>query len=258
MTLVLGLECADGLLLASDGQATIGTSGGQPLKAPIEKLFLPWNNIAWGGSGAVSVIQCVDHALRAKFPSPTDFEAAEIHAVREQLSTAVAEAVRALLLNRYIESPGSQPWTSFLFVGHVPQGSFILEIGQNLLHEDHIARGYSAIGSGDIFPYFALAGLAHFNVRQHNLNGAKLIAHRVVDDAIRVAAFGLGYPIQMVEIRKPSQEDQFATAQKLSPDDVRILGDKVTEWKGIESETLAQIVGLATQELEGPEQATLV
>jgi len=254
MTLILGLECADGLLLASDGQATIGTTG-QPLKGPTEKLFCPWNNIAWGGSGPVGMIQRVDLALRATFASPDAFQSESIASTRNALSNVVAGTVRPLVTDRYLNAPQSSPWASFLFVGHVPEGSFILEIGIDLLDEDHTASGYSAIGSGDIFAY---SGLAHFNVRQHNLNGAKLIAHRVVDDAIRVAAYGLGYPIHMVEIHKPSGEDQFATAQKLSQDEVRILGDKVTEWKGIESEALAQFVGLAMQEPEGPGQTTLI
>ena len=248
MTLILGLECADGLLLASDGQATIGTTG-QPLKGPTEKLFLPWNNIAWGGSGPVGVIQCVDQRLRERFPTPTAFEDAGIHAVRDQLSGTVAEVVRALLSERYVEAPGSQPWTAFLFVGHVPEGPFILEIGPNLLHEDHVSRGYSAVGSGDIFPYFALTGLAHFNVRQRDLYAAKLIAHRVVNDAINVAAYGLGPPIQMVEIQKPATEGEFATAHRLSQDEIRILGDKVLEWKQVECDTLAQIVGLPAEEM---------
>ena len=244
MTLILGLECADGLLLASDGQATIGTTG-QPLKGPVDKLFCAWNNVAWGGSGHVGIIQRVEQALCAKFPSPDDLDNQEIHAIRERLSSAVAEVVRPLLTNRFIQGSGMNPLTSYLFVGQVPQGSFILEIGPELLDEDHIGRGYSAIGSGDIFPYHALTALRHFNVREHNLAGAKLIAHRVVDDAINAAATYLGPPIQMIEIRKPTEAGKPATAHKLTKDELNILDDKVVEWKRLEADTLTKYIGLS-------------
>ena len=255
MTLILGLECADGLLLASDGQATIGTTG-QPLKGPIEKLFCAWNNVAWGGSGHVGIIQRVEQALCAKFPSPDDLDNKEIHVVRELLASAVAEVVRPLLTSRYIQGPESNPFTSYLFVGHVPQGSFILEIGPDLLDEDHMARGYSAIGSGDIFPYFALTGLRHFNVREHNLAGAKLIAYRVVDDAIRAAAMYLGPPIQMVEIRKATEPGGLAAAHKLDKAELRILEDKVAEWRLLEAETLEKFVGVSREPPDQADQAS--
>ena len=47
MTLILALDCADGLLLASDGQATVST-GGQPVKTETQKLYRPWSNIGVG------------------------------------------------------------------------------------------------------------------------------------------------------------------------------------------------------------------
>jgi hypothetical protein len=210
--------------------------------------------MAWGGSGHVGIVQRVDQALRAKFPSPSEFEDKKIHEIRELLAFSVAEVIRPLLANLYVPMPGSTPSTSYLFVGHVPEGSFILEIGADLLDEDHIPRGYSAIGSGDIFPYFALTDLAHFNVRQHNLAGAKLIAHRVVDDAIKAAATGLGQPIQMIEIRKPNDSGGPATSHKLDSAEMRILEDKVTEWKTLEAEILRQYVGLSTELRDQPGQ----
>jgi hypothetical protein len=39
MTLILAIRCADGLVLASDGQSTVGTAG-QPVKTETEKLVV--------------------------------------------------------------------------------------------------------------------------------------------------------------------------------------------------------------------------
>jgi hypothetical protein len=54
--------------------------------------------------------------------------------------------------------------------------------------------GYAAIGSGDIFPYFALTGLRHYGVANRSMLEAKLIAVRILDDVIHSAAFGIGPP----------------------------------------------------------------
>src|SRR5438128_1954642 len=62
MTLILALDCADGLLLASDGQATVST-GGQMVKHETEKLRRPWVNVGWGASGPVSIAQLIENAL---------------------------------------------------------------------------------------------------------------------------------------------------------------------------------------------------
>jgi hypothetical protein len=114
-----------------------------------------------------------------------------------------------------------------------------MEVGVDLVDTDHTPTGYCAIGSGDIFPYFAMAGLAHFGVRGRHLSEAKLIACRVMGDAISVAAHGLGYPIQMVEVTKATSSAK-AHVRRLTADDVRILQDKVGEWKALEADILSE------------------
>lgn len=251
MTLILALQCKNGMVLASDSQATFGTTG-QEVKASVSKLHTPWLNIAWGGAGHVGLIQLVNNRLRERFSQPNAFERKEIAEVRQKLSTTIAELLRPLISERYLRLPGAQPATAcFLFVGHVPQGPFILEVGQDLSDVEHQDIGYGAIGSGDIFPYFALAELKHFNVRQRTLFEAKLLAHRVVTDAINVAARGLGGEVQMVEVEFPPRPGDKPNVKALSGDDLRVLKDKVEEWKALESDTLSQFVGLSPSLAEG-------
>lgn len=248
MTLVLALACADGLVLASDSQATIGTTG-QSLKGVSDKLYCPWSNVAWGGSGDVGVMQRVDHALRLKFPHPDTFAKKDAHEIRTAISPVVADTVREIF-GGILQLPGQQPpVTSYLFAGSGIDRPFIIEIGIDLHDQDHIATGYSAIGSGDIFPYFALVGLRHFNVRNHDLAGASLIAFRIVEDACKAAASGLGLPVQMVEVRA-SVGGGKVRSHPLTKDELLMLSDKVTEWKELESETLRSYVGLSPAKLE--------
>jgi hypothetical protein len=241
VTLILALDCADGLVLASDGQGTYET-GGQPVKGVALKVHQYFSNIAWGGSGDVGLIQRVDHAFRTTFPSRTCFENKEPFAIRDEISRTIAVTLRPLLLDRHIGFGNAQPpLTAFIFAGHVPQGSFIFEVGHNLLDIDHTETGFSAIGSGDIFPYFAMASLAHFRVRTRTLDWAKIVAYRVVDDAINVAAMGLGPPIQIVEIKKPG--NRAGMAHLLDENELLALKSSVLAWKEIETETLTQLFG---------------
>jgi hypothetical protein len=128
-------------------------------------------------------------------------------------------------------------------VGDAVDGPFILEIHKNLLHTNHIATGYAAIGSGDIFPYYAMATLKHYQMKHRPLQEVKLIACRILQDAINTAAFYLGEPIQMIEIQKKSS-GQCGVARKLPGEDILALEDQVLGWKELEGEALTKFVGI--------------
>jgi 20S proteasome alpha/beta subunit len=246
MTLILAIASKDGLVLASDSQATFSTSG-QEVKGPTEKLYCPWTNVAWGASGHGGVIQHVEEALRQGLMPATRFEKHDRARVRKALADAVAGAIRPLLTSRMLNLPGvTPPHTGYLFTGYATDGPFLLEVGADLLDQEHLraGQGYAAIGSGDIFPYFALASLAHFRVGERHLAEAKLVAYRVIEDAISVAARGLGPPVQMVEVKQGQGPGAPARARKLPPDEIKILQDQVLGWKQLESETLDRFVGL--------------
>lgn len=246
MTLILGLESKGGLLLVSDSQVTVET-GGQPVKMTGQKIFAPWSNIAFGGSGRVGVVQQVQQHLEAACGPHTRFAGKRRHEIRKDLAEETAKKVREIV-GRAIPIQGAgHPLPNLLFVGYAEDGPFILEIHPDLTDTDHIDAGYAAIGSGEIFPYFALASLRHYNVRNRTLGEARLVAHRVVQDAISVAAHGLGPPVQMVEIAKPNEAGQDVNARILDDDEIRILDEKVIEWKEAESEALTRFVGLTPE-----------
>ena len=56
MTLVLAIRCRDGVVVASDGQATTDAAG-QPTRRPVRKLFVIGGQIAWGAAGALGLQQ---------------------------------------------------------------------------------------------------------------------------------------------------------------------------------------------------------
>lgn len=247
MTLILALECCDALVLASDSQATLDTSG-QGVKSVVDKIHCPWNDLAWGASGPTSLIQVAAQALRDSYQGAEAFSQRSRKQVREGFATTVSRVVRQRLTDQFIDV-GKPPGVSFLAVARCKEGPTILEVAPNMLEHDHDQTGYAAIGSGDIFPYVALAGLRHFDVRKRSLYEAKLIAYRTMEDAISVAASGIGPPIQMIELPFAS-----LPARKLLDDDLRALRDKVQEWKALESDVLSRFVGLSSPPDNAAEQ----
>ena len=231
MTLVLGIVCAEGVVLASDSQATYST-GGQPIKGNITKLYPQWNSVAWAASGNVGVAQYASQLFKnhAQLSQQAYFENRTPDTAQKEICGALRGPLRQYFQGEIMSVQGSQPETSFLFCGSVKGGAVLFEIGADLIVTDHREQGYAAIGSGDIFPYFALASLAHHNLRECSLSRASLIAHRVVDDAIRVAAFGLGPPVQMITIPNGDQADV--------RDDIEAIKAGVAQWKSIETAAL--------------------
>ena len=172
--------------------------------------------------------------------------------IRQQLWEVVKEAVRSVL-TACVQAPGASPWTSYLFVGCAVDGPFIFEIGTDRRTRITPAQVTPPLGAA-ISSLLRPGWPGSLQCACTRALRAKLIAYRVVDDAIGWRAC-LGPPIQMIEIRKP-MAGQTATASRLSEDDLKILGDKVAEWKVVEGDTLAQFVGLAAEKAEGSEPTT--
>lgn len=59
MTLIVGIKCADGVVMGADGAATLGNPvvGQATVTQPVSKLHIVDNRILMGGSGAVGLSQ---------------------------------------------------------------------------------------------------------------------------------------------------------------------------------------------------------
>ncbi|MHB8142803.1 MAG: Ntn hydrolase family protein [Thermoleophilia bacterium] len=64
MTLIIGIKCADGIVIAADGAATLGNIGSQTLRQPVKKLSILHGKVVVGVSGPVGlgqkIVQGVD------------------------------------------------------------------------------------------------------------------------------------------------------------------------------------------------------
>lgn len=241
MTLVLAIRCREGVVLASDGQATTDAAG-QPTRQPVRKLFAIGDRIVWGAAGSLGLQQtvaaeldrCADELLTVDDP-------------REALARVVIP-IQQRGLEDFVALPGASPpelACIFCWCDGPAGRPAILSIPRS--GSDHQLHGrYSAVGTGDIFAEYAMASVAHLGTDGLSLEQAKMVAYKAISDAISVAAVYLGPPIQMAVVTPD------AGAQEVSRDDLDGgLSDSVDAWKVRQRESLGALGPPPTPSLIG-------
>lgn len=228
MTVVLAIRSAEGVVLASDGQVTADTAG-QPTRAPARKLFEVGGRLAWGAAGSAGLQQ----TLRAELAGLNGY-ATDAERLRQRLASIVIP-IQQQGLTHYVPHPGTDPpELAVIFCWCDGDGPRILEIPRT--GSDHQFHDrYCAIGSGDIFARFAMASVAHLDTRELTLEQAKMVAFKAIADAIEVAAFFLGPPIQLYVV------GQDGTRLVPTEEVANGLADSVEAWKERQREALGPL-----------------
>ncbi|HVE68882.1 MAG TPA: hypothetical protein VNB64_09910 [Solirubrobacteraceae bacterium] len=228
MTLVLAIRCREGLVLASDGQAT-SDAAGQPTRQPGRKLFDIGGRVAWGAAGSVGLQQTLRREL-----ADLNGHGGDADGVRRRLVSAVVP-IQQQALRDFVPHPAAEPPDlACIFCWCDRDGPRILSVPRT--GGDHqVHSRYSAIGTGDIFADFAMATIAHLGTAELGLEQAKMVAYKAIADAIEVAAVYLGPPIQMYVVTsggaRPVPREEIEGG----------LADSVEAWKERQRETLGPL-----------------
>src|ERR1700733_14475212 len=102
MTIVIALSCNDGVVMASDSQASEMNSG---IRFNTQKVFPLTDRAVWGGAGESQTISYIDEALQARGPQI----AASTDLVRD-----LPQIIRPVLAQRYanfLQAPNMQGTT---------------------------------------------------------------------------------------------------------------------------------------------------
>jgi proteasome beta subunit len=228
MTLVLAIRCREGIVLASDGQATCDAAG-QPTREPTRKLFDVDRRVAWGAAGSVGLQQTLADEL-----AQGGVTRGAAPAIRERIASIVLP-IQQRALNDHIPHPGSPlPELACIFCWCDGGGARILSIPRT--GSDHqFHEHYAAVGSGDIFAAFAMRAVLHLGTPGLGLEQAKMVAYKAISDAIDVAAIYLGPPIQMYVVTG-------AGAARVPRDELDGgLADSVDAWRARQRESLGPL-----------------
>jgi proteasome beta subunit len=209
MTLILVVPASDGIVMGSDGQITFGA-----VRSTGQKIYHLNDRCLWAASGELSLIQRVEERMKS-LPSN-----APLLQLRDGISQIVRQCATELLqldfrTNFLPQDPNLllrlHPG-DFVFAEMSPQRAILHVLVYGT--PEWITNRPFATGSGDMFAY---ALLQKYQGVTMNLKQASLLAYKVLDEAIAVGAYGLGYPIDiwhitMNGIRQLSSEEMAALA----------------------------------------------
>ena len=231
MTIVIALSCSNGVVMASDSQASEMTSS---VRFPVPKVFPLTAHAVWGGSGDAETISYLTRAFEAQ---------------RDQIeqspdvAQALVNAMKPVLSQRYanvIQAPGwnvPQPATMALACGYQPgTGSWIVEVDPCCVSSHYEAQGFHAIGSAAGFATLGNALLAHFRPAEKSLEHGRLIAYRVIHAAIETSMFGVGGSIQMWYVNADG-------VRQVDDNELAVLRDSVGAWQEQEEQLLDELLG---------------
>jgi proteasome beta subunit len=194
MTLIVALPTNDGVILASDGQLTRGL-----VRSSASKIYQLNDSCVWAASGELALIQRVQESLGTSFNPHVTLQDCRPHIVN-----AIKESMTALLQEDFrTQFFSNQP--DMLLQLHQGDFVFVEQVKASPARVLHITTtGTSewvydafASGSGDLFAYTLLR---KYDLAKVNLDLAKVLAVKVIQEAIDVGSYGLGPPIAVYQI----------------------------------------------------------
>jgi 20S proteasome alpha/beta subunit len=233
MTLVLALKALDGVVLASDGQATTQDPIA-PTRADAEdKLFTLHGRIAFGCAGSAGLQQRVVAALVEKISEASC--ARPIAELRPILHGVVNELQHRAVEEHVPLGDGGPPaHIEILFAGWSGGEPWIYEITANGADEVH-PHG-EAIGHARHFPYYLMVSTLHYELLERGVEQVRVMAYRAVVDAIKTDAGALGPPVHLVLVTA-------AGAQPLRGERLQAVHDSLNGWKTQEHDIFRALPG---------------
>lgn len=230
MTLIVGIVCSDGVVLAADSASTDAEA---QTKQPYQKIRrLATHRLLYGGSGDGGLLQKIDDALSG-CPGRD-----RIRRWRQELKgRIVPEQREAVQVHAPYPAAGfhAPPVAILLFAGICEGQPFLLEIekdGRDTVYNAGMGH-FAAIGSGK--PW-AQALFRPYLFTPRDLELGTIFAYRVLEDAIDLASANLARPIHIWRIPvvgEPSQVSEEEMDQKLK--------NVVNIWRSMEADTVGRL-----------------
>ena len=234
MTLVIALNCKDGIVMASDGQATVVSSGG-PVRVETEKIFKVNDTTLFGASGNVGNIQKSLEVIKSIKDLEEDWNQTIMSNVKRQLFWIYQDDLKRHVDFYKTINPNQippPPIADVILTKIQENGEKIIwhiapDCSDELLHD----LGYACTGNGDVFAHTLLRG---YEIKNIDIEKGKLLAYNTIKLGIEVGAFGLGEPIYIWAMKKI---DTGIEIKQLSNEEMMALKDTWLYWR----ETLREI-----------------
>jgi 20S proteasome alpha/beta subunit len=211
MTLIVGILCSDGAVVASDGAATLGSLGSPTVRQEVKKLDVLNDKIIVGVSGPVGLGQKIKHKIDAQW-SANDFSSLDEVQVSSKISEGMREHINPLLQTAQLSVPvvgnavaGSSALSSSIvamIVKHKPTlMQFDFQAASELANND---IPFISVGSGQPLadPFLAFIRRIFWKDHLPNLNEGIFAALWTLSHAIEVNPGGVSKPIQVAVLKE--------------------------------------------------------
>jgi ATP-dependent protease HslVU (ClpYQ) peptidase subunit len=217
VTLVVGARGADGVVLASDSQATYGE-----LKQSQVKLFKMSYGVIWGSAGPSSATQDLYTALDAtELPS---------NPCREEAKAAIQAAMRSTIAKLPDEGGAKQAFEGLFAWYDAKDDRHYLLRGTRNGHVE-FDQTYGAIGSAENLGRFGFTRTEFMRFRTLPLETTRLVTYMVAEEAVKASSKGVDLPIQLALVSR-------GEARVLSADEVEGTSNAVGFYRERQRELL--------------------
>ena len=205
----------------------------------IQKIFQINEHVLFGASGDIGTIQrskTIISSLSQELNKEWDFGLME--KVRTSLFGVYKNEIdrhRAFYKGTPQEDIRNAPIADVLLCNFLrredKQQKIIWHIAPDCSDEMLDEIGYGCSGSGDVFAYTLLK---NYPVKELSVERGKLVAYRVIKEAIEIGAYGLGEPIDIWVITEEG-------SNQLCEEEIMALDDTYKMWKEMEREVFKRI-----------------
>jgi 20S proteasome alpha/beta subunit len=219
MTLVIALKARDGVVLVSDGQATMD-DGLVRTRIDANKLDDLCGRVAFGCSGDSGLEQRVSRALKQDIHRDSlDLPIAELR----PLLHAVVNRVQKEAVEEHVHIGDSLPaHVDVLFCGHSGGEPWVYEV--DVRGRDEIHPQGEAIGHARHFPVYLMVSTLHYGLPERGVELVTILAYRAVVDAIKTDASALGPPVHAYVVTE-------AGASRLDRERLKAIEETLNGWK---------------------------
>lgn len=207
MTLLIGIKCTDGVVVAADGATTFGNSlGTRTIRQPSRKLAIVNDRMVVGVTGAVGLQQRFIGELSALNPGAS--------AKRHQLMEMLAGAIRKPMRDEYSMAEAVRDSLGSAAVQGVLSGTLIALVIQGeptLIQFDHQGSPecatdnlrFVSLGSGQPLadPFLAFLRRIFWADAPPNLQEGIFAATWALEHSIATNPGGVDHPIQVMTVR---------------------------------------------------------
>ena len=241
MTLIVALRCRDGVVLASDGQAT-GFSSGGPIKQKCKKIFKLPGNVLIAASGTIGVIQRCRESIEMYSQAISGYGLNHVIEEEDGEKITLRDQIKKLVFS--INKDEKERHKAFYGDERgAPLADIIIAFYDKNREEFriwHVAPdggdefldelGYGCSGIGDTFGH---AFLKNFYSEDLDVRIGSVIAFRVINEAIEIGAYGLGEPIDVWIMERVEKDIK---VKQLSSEELNALSDVCRVWVEAEKE----------------------